>query len=132
MIVDKMIRKEHFSLQGIREIVSMKASLNWGLSDKLKTAFPGIIPFERPNVKLPTYIDLNWLVGFSEGEGSFHISIYKSKTKTGYVLTLKYQITQHFRDADLMKALVPIFGCGHYKKKSPPPGTVGDFVVTKF
>ena len=125
-----MINKEHLSLQGIRDIVSIKASMNWGLSEKLKTAFPGIIPLERPNVKLPTYIDPNWLVGFSEAEGSFHISIYESPTKTGYGLTLKFQITQHFRDADLMKALVSIFGCGNYKKRSP--GTIGDFVVTKF
>lgn len=109
----------------------MKASLNWGLSEKLKTAFPGSIPLERPNIKLPTYIYPNWLVGFSKGEGgSFHISIYKYKTKTGYGLTLKFQITKHFRDADLMKALVPYFGCGDYKKRSSV--TTGDFVVNKF
>lgn len=44
-------RKEHLTLEGFREILSIKASMNLGLSDSLKEAFPGIVPVERPQVE---------------------------------------------------------------------------------
>lgn len=85
---------------------------------------------KRPDVALPVSIDPNWLVGFTEGEGSFLVSVFKSKTNTGYALKLKFQITQHSRDAELMKAIALYLGCGDYKKRSQ--GTTGDLAVTKF
>jgi len=39
--------KEHLKLEGLLKIVSLKASLNLGLSDKLKAAFPNIIPSQK-------------------------------------------------------------------------------------
>jgi hypothetical protein len=33
------------------KIVAIKASMNLGLSDKLKAAFPNIVPKDRPAVK---------------------------------------------------------------------------------
>jgi len=130
MIVEKMARQEHLSLEGLNNIVSLRASLNWGLSEKLKVAFPALVPFKRPDVALPVSIDPNWLVGFTEGEGSFLVSVFKSNTKTGYALRLKFQITQHSRDAELMKAIAVYLGCGGYKNRSQ--GTAGDFTVTNF
>ena len=48
MIIDLMSRKEHLTIEGLHKIVdasrSIKASLNLGLSDKLKVAFPNVIP----------------------------------------------------------------------------------------
>jgi hypothetical protein len=36
-----MLEKEHNTLQGIqKKIVNYKASINWGLSNELKEAFP--------------------------------------------------------------------------------------------
>jgi hypothetical protein len=44
-------RKEHLTVEGILNIISIKASMNNGLSDNLKVAFPDIIPALRPPVK---------------------------------------------------------------------------------
>jgi hypothetical protein len=43
-----MIAKEHLTLEGLLKILSLKASLNLGLPDKLKEHFPNIIPTTRP------------------------------------------------------------------------------------
>jgi len=39
--------KEHLTKDGLLKIVSLKASLNLGLSEQLKVAFPNIIPAIR-------------------------------------------------------------------------------------
>jgi hypothetical protein len=36
-------------MEGLREIVAIKASMNLGLSDELKSAFPDITPAIRPD-----------------------------------------------------------------------------------
>lgn len=52
-----MNRKEHFTIVGLRKIVAIKSSMNWGLNDKLKEAFPDTISVQRPDVKLPESLD---------------------------------------------------------------------------
>ena len=37
-----MANKEHSNLEGIRKVVSLKSSINWGLSKELKNMFPDI------------------------------------------------------------------------------------------
>lgn len=44
-------RKEHLTIEGKRKIVNLRASMNNGLSDELKAAFPDTIPVQRPLVK---------------------------------------------------------------------------------
>jgi hypothetical protein len=43
--------KKHLTADGLKEIVSIKASMNLGLSESLKTAFPNVIPVSRPIAK---------------------------------------------------------------------------------
>ena len=51
-------RKEHLTLEGFSKIVAIKASMNQGLSDVLKKAFPSIVPRVRPSlVTTPEIID---------------------------------------------------------------------------
>jgi hypothetical protein len=50
-VVEIINRKEHLTLDGLKMILAIKASLNNGLSDELKAAFPNIIPVQRPVVK---------------------------------------------------------------------------------
>ena len=50
-IVEIVNRKEHITEDGLKKILAIKASLNNGLSDELKAAFPNIIPVQRPIVK---------------------------------------------------------------------------------
>jgi hypothetical protein len=48
-----MINAEHLTLEGFNKILSIRASLNLGLSDKLKAEFPTIVAMERPISSLP-------------------------------------------------------------------------------
>lgn len=47
-IVTLVNKKEHLTLSGLHEIISIKASINLGLSADLKTYFPNITPVVRP------------------------------------------------------------------------------------
>ena len=123
-------RQEHLTSEGLREIVSIKASMNKGLSEDLQIAFPNVIPVSRPIVNVPTISDPNWLAGFVSGEGCFSIHVEKStSTKTGSRVWSRFQITQHSRDEQLMKSLQEYLGCGRYYSKSNKD--LGDFLVTR-
>ena len=49
-VVDLLNRKEHLTIEGLQQIVNIKATMNRGLSDVLKKAFPKIITVQRPLV----------------------------------------------------------------------------------
>ena len=46
-IVKLMSEKEHSNWQGIQTIINNKASMNWGLPNELKKAFPYTVPVKR-------------------------------------------------------------------------------------
>lgn len=45
-----VVNKQHLTLSGLQKIVALKASMNLGLSDLLKRAFPYVTPEVRPIV----------------------------------------------------------------------------------
>jgi hypothetical protein len=47
-VVELISKKVHLTEEGLKEIINIKASMNLGLSDKLKTEFKDFIPVERP------------------------------------------------------------------------------------
>ena len=96
--LDLMNHKEHLTIEGIHKLIAIKASMNLGLSEELKVAFPETIPVSRPIVEDQEIKDPNWLVGFTEAEGCFECVISKSKTKTGFRVQLRFTLTQHSRD----------------------------------
>jgi hypothetical protein len=49
-VIQLMVNKEHLTEEGLLKIISIRASLNKGLSDKLNDSFPGIIPAIKPSV----------------------------------------------------------------------------------
>jgi len=49
-VVNLMNQKEHFHLEGFTKIISIRASMNKGLPESLKIAFPNIIPILRPTI----------------------------------------------------------------------------------
>lgn len=53
-VFELMCSKEHLTCEGLQKILSLKASMNNGLPEKLKAAFPVITPSERPCVS-PAY-----------------------------------------------------------------------------
>src|SRR5439155_13472309 len=56
-VIDLMLRKEHLTSKGLLDIVSLKASLNLGLSEDLNKAFPNVTPKDRPEVKIKAIED---------------------------------------------------------------------------
>ncbi|MDW0150973.1 MAG: LAGLIDADG family homing endonuclease [Nitrososphaeraceae archaeon] len=55
-IILKIIEGEHLSAKGLQEIINIRASINLGLSDSLKTIFPNTVPVARPlieNITIP-------------------------------------------------------------------------------
>jgi hypothetical protein len=49
--VELLQNKKHLTMEGLRKIVGIKASMNKGLSEELKAAFPDTISVPRPLVK---------------------------------------------------------------------------------
>lgn len=49
--VDLIKTQEHLNMKGIEKIVSLKASINRGLTDELKAAFPYTVPTLRPLIE---------------------------------------------------------------------------------
>jgi len=55
-VVAIMKNKQHLTSEGLTKILSLRASMNKGLSETLSTNFPGIIPAVRPlveSIKIP-------------------------------------------------------------------------------
>jgi hypothetical protein len=52
-----MDQGEHLTIEGIHKIVSIRASMNNGLSKALVEAFPNITPVERPLVDRTVNLD---------------------------------------------------------------------------
>jgi hypothetical protein len=50
-------KKEHLTIEGLQRVVNIRASMNLGLSDVLKTAFSKTIPVKRPIVEVTENID---------------------------------------------------------------------------
>lgn len=107
--------KKHLTIEGLHELISIRASLNKGLPERLKIAFPRIKPVIRPEVSLVSNnSDINhWIAGFVSGEGCFLIQISKSKThKVGFGVTLNFYVFQNIRDSYLLASFAQVFGCG--------------------
>lgn len=129
--VELIIQGEHLTEQGLLKILGIKTYLNNGLTEEISKSFIDIIPIKRPLVKIPPQsIDFNWIAGFIEGEGCFDINIYKSSaSKLGFAVKLRFRITQHIRDIELMKNLTQNLGCGNYSYRTE---SIGEIVVQKF
>ncbi len=129
-VINLMKEGKHLTLEGLNRIVSIKAALNnEKLSDTLNLAFPNLEPALRPAYGHKNVEDLHWLAGFTDAEGCFFIALKKSPgSKLGETVWLKFILTQHSKDKDLLESLIQILNCGRYIFKSG----YGEFVVEKF
>jgi len=57
-IMNLIDKGEHLNKEGLNKIITLKASLNKGLSEKLKILYPNIEVI-RPNIIVPSNIDYN-------------------------------------------------------------------------
>ncbi len=120
-VVYMMLNKDHLTLQGLGKIISIKASLNLGISANLKAAFPSIIPvtYDLGSRYICTIPDPFWIAGFTAAEGCFFVHIINSTThRLKKRVILVFLLTQHIRENELMLSLKNYFSCGHiYKNK---------------
>lgn len=121
--------KEHLSIEGILKLVGIKATLNWGLSDKFKESFPTAKGVVRPSVIYNTLNvkikNLNWIRGFIDAEGSFQVI-----TQNNTNVSLRFSLTQHTKDEELLKDIVTYLNYGRYYKS--PTRKEGQYLVTVF
>lgn len=140
-VIKIMSEKGHLTNAGLQAIVNIRATLNQGLTPVLKDAFPNATPVARPapitisgqpGEVIETRIPYpEWVAGFTSGDGSFKIKLAKSSThKSGFQVTLIFQLTLHSRDEQLMKSFIDYFGCGKYYSFSNLE--LGDYVCFKF
>ena len=113
-----LVNQEHLTPEGLRQIISIKASINNGLSIVLKEAFPDIKP--APTVKRENISIYNpqWLAGFTSGEGSFGVKIRNPMGNSQAIIELIFQINQHVRDKKLINSIAEYLGCGKIYKHS--------------
>ena len=58
-------------------------------------------------------LDAQWVVGFVDGEGCFHVGVSRhSGMKAGHQVLPEFTVVQHERDAKVLHALKAFFGCG--------------------
>ena len=71
---------------------------------------------QRPNVGIPggtSRLSPDWIVGFVDGEGCFHVGISKhSDLRLGYQVLPELTVVQHERDIDLLYEMRSVMNCG--------------------
>src|SRR6266436_8174949 len=61
----------------------------------------------------PGKLEVQWVVGFVDGEGCFFVGINRHPEMTsGFQVLPEFTVVQHQRDIQLLHALKDFFGCG--------------------
>nr|YP_010130208.1 LAGLIDADG endonuclease [Clavaria fumosa]QPZ51110.1 LAGLIDADG endonuclease [Clavaria fumosa] len=129
-IVKLMNNKAHLFIEGLHQIINIKASMNIGVSNIVKSKFNNIIPIDRPIINTENIPDPHWITGFVNGEGTFDVKIYRSKNKIGHAVQLRFRIPQHERDTKLIELLIKYFGSGVKEEHTKFPAVT--LVIVKF
>lgn len=125
---DVIINKNHLTKEGLAKLVSLKASMNLGITPLLKKAYPNVIPAIRDNFFDQEIPNPDWLAGFTTGKGYFSVKVSESTShRLGRRVQLRFQITQHERDNALMNNIVKYLDCGYISRRE----NIVDFHVTK-
>ena len=58
-------------------------------------------------------LEAQWITGFVDGEGCFHVGINKhAEMSVGFQVLPEFTVVQHERDVQVLHALKAHFGCG--------------------
>lgn len=149
-IVEIMDNRGHLTLEGFYKIITIKASMNLGLSESLKSEYLASLVAEResnareglnleaglqlakarPLIQNEIITDPYWITGFVDGEGTFDIKIYSSKTNVGFAVQLRFRVPQHERDSKLIELIMKYFNSGSIEKHTRYPAVT--LVINKF
>lgn len=128
-VVELIIKKQHLTIEGLHKILSIRASINRGLTKELIESFPNVIPIYRSIINPTGIPDPNWIAGFSSGESCFDIKIVNNiKYKTGSQVQTRFRISQHLRDNALLEFMIEYLKCGRLQ---PSRNTV-ELTVSKY
>jgi hypothetical protein len=94
---------EHLTEKGLLEILGLKSSLNLGLPDNLMKFLPKLTIKERPRYLFKGIPDPFWISGFTSGDGSFHIVLRNSESKSG--VFARFSIHLHIRELEVLKGI---------------------------
>lgn len=113
-VVILISKKKH--INNLTKIINIYASINRGTSKLVLASFPNIKPVTKTIPILPQTLNPWWVSGFTAGDGGFFIGI-RPKTNQIY---FRFSITQHSKDADLIKLFISFFNAGniHIRKNS--------------
>jgi hypothetical protein len=67
-------------------------------------------------------LDPGWIVGFTDGEGCFSVSIHQNdlaRPTGGWHVQPTFQVSQHEDHSKVLYALQEFFGCGFVRSKGP-------------
>ena len=129
-VVEIILNKEHLTKEGFLKILPYYASINRGVSKKVKKYYPDIIPVEKTDVSLPENLNPQWVSGFVAGDGGFSIYIRPAKDYVlSEIVSCRFHIAQHVKDLELMKLFIKFFNCGSVSVRSNTATPRCDFYV---
>lgn len=101
------------------KVISLKAHFKFGLSEKLKLNFPEFKLIETPEYKPKLdLININWICGFINADGSFSLSTRKVKDrKLKERVDIEISITQHEISLTVLEKIVKFLGFGSIGRK---------------
>lgn len=127
-IVELMAQGAHQKNEGLQQIINIKASLNLGISDILKSEFNQTVPVERLIIETKNIPDPHWVSGFASGESNFYSGIKESQNKKGHIVFIRFTISQHARDTQLLELLINYLDAGRLDKNK----AIVNLVVDRF
>ena len=111
LAIEIINQKGHLTSEGLQKLVAIKSSMNKGISESLKKAFPDVTPYPRPLVENLLINNPYWIAGFTTGEGCFYIKQRKSTTNNKIVEVI-FSIVQHSRDEAVIRNFFNYFEIG--------------------
>ena len=129
-VVDIILNKEHSTEEGFTKILALYASINTGVSKKVSTLYPNIVPATKPEAFLPDSLNPQWVSGFVSGDGGFSIYVRPAKDYVlGEKVYCRFHIAQHSKDLELMKLFINFFSCGSVSERSSSATLRCDYIV---
>lgn len=78
-VIEIISKKDHLTEIGFLKILSYYANINRGVSKKVLSHYPDILPADKPIVNLPSKLNPEWVSGFVAGDGGFSIYVRPAK-----------------------------------------------------